>query len=87
MCLGEPARIRSIDGTNAIVETIEGMADVSLMIMAAQHRVVRPGDWVVVSIGLVIDMLQPDEAQQLMTRLAEVRQLEPPTVLTSKTPS
>lgn len=87
MCLGEPARIRTINGANATVETMDGVVDVSLMIIAAQQREVRPGDWVVVSIGLVIDILDADEAEELVTRLAEVRRLEPSTLLPAVAPA
>jgi len=73
MCLGEPARVRSIDGTNAAVETLDGVIEVSLVVLAAQHRAVHPGDWVVVSIGLAIDVLDAAEALELTGRLAELR--------------
>jgi hydrogenase assembly chaperone HypC/HupF len=87
MCLGEPARIRTIDGANATVETIDRVLDVSLMVLAAQHRYLKPGDWVVVSIGLAIDTMEPDDAQELMERLAELHRLEPTIVVSSETTS
>lgn len=70
MCFGEPGRISTIDGSNATVDTLDGELEVSLMVLRAQHREVRPGDWVLVSLGLAIDTMCQDDALAMRAQLA-----------------
>ncbi len=76
MCFGEPARVITIDGTDATVDTLDGPLEVSLVVLTAQHHTVQPGDWVVVSLGLAIDTLDRAEAADLWNQLTELRQLD-----------
>ena len=75
MCFGEPGRISTIDGSNATVDTLDGALEVSLMVLRAQHREVRPGDWVLVSLGLAIDLMDQHEALAMRAQLAELHDI------------
>ncbi len=59
MCLAEPGRVLSIDGSTARVATIGGPIEVSLALLGPRFDDVRSGDWVVVSAGLVL-LVIPD---------------------------
>lgn len=56
----DPGRVWSIDGSMARITTDQGMTDASLFTMEADRRPVHVGDWVLVVLGLVVDIV--DEA-------------------------
>ncbi len=64
MCLGIPARVVSLDGTRAVLE-LRGrnlVADASMVS-------VSPGDFVVSYAGLIVQVLDPAEAQETLRLL------------------
>lgn len=67
MCLGIPARVLSVDGTQATLD-LRGrtvVADASLL-------PVSPGDYVLSYAGLIVQILTPEEAEKTLRLVAEV---------------
>lgn len=62
MCLAIPARIVSLDGTNAVVEIGGVTRDASVMLL--ENAAV--GDWVIIHAGFAIERLHPEEAEQTL---------------------
>lgn len=61
MCFAVPGRVGSIDDGVARVLTEQGTMNASLSLLRARDEAVEVGDWVIVSLGLVIDRV--DEAR------------------------
>ncbi|MGK0274194.1 MAG: hydrogenase assembly chaperone HypC/HupF [Ilumatobacter sp.] len=74
MCFSDPARVCSIDGANAHVLTTDGMSEVSLRVIAAAGERVEVGDWVLVSLGLVVAVVDQAEAEVLFNEMTTLRQ-------------
>ena len=72
VCLAVPARVLSTDGARARIEIQgrEAEADASLF-------PVRPGDFVLVSTGLIIQLLDPAEAEEQLRLLAALEDTAP----------
>ena len=68
MCLAVPARIQSIVGHEAVVETtgITKTIDVSLTPTA------KPGDWVIVHVGFALQIIDDAKAQKTLAAMAAV---------------
>lgn len=68
MCLAVPARIQSVIGHEAVVETtgITKTIDVSLTPTA------KPGDWVIVHVGFALQIIDDAKAQKTLAALAAV---------------
>lgn len=62
MCLAIPARIVSLDGTNAVVEIGGVTRDASVMLLEDA----AVGDWVIIHAGFAIEKLHPEEAEQTL---------------------
>lgn len=62
MCLAIPARIVSLDGTNAVVEIGGVTRDASVMLLEDA----AVGDWVIIHAGFAIERLHPEEAEQTL---------------------
>ena len=75
MCLAIPARVLSIDGTRAILELRgrEVQADASLV-------AVKPGDYVLVSAGLIVQLMEPEEAEERLQLLSSMDILPPKSI-------
>lgn len=73
MCFADPAKVFSIDGSTARVMTDDGLQDVSLRLVEAAGDVVRPGDWVLVALGLIVSVVDDDDAQILFNRRTAIR--------------
>jgi hydrogenase expression/formation protein HypC len=68
MCLAIPARIKSIDGQNAIAD-IEGVKrDISLQLTPEA----KVGDYVLLHTGYAIGIIDADEAEETMKLLREM---------------
>lgn len=68
MCLAVPARIQSVIGHEAVVETtgITKTIDVSLTPTA------KPGDWVIVHVGFALQIIDDAKAQKTLATMAAV---------------
>ncbi len=68
MCLAVPARIQSVIGHEAVVETtgITKTIDVSLTPTA------KPGDWVIVHVGFALQIIDDAKAQKTLAAMAAV---------------
>lgn len=68
MCLAVPARIQSVIGHEAVVETtgITKTIDVSLTPTA------KPGDWVIVHVGFALQIIDDAKAQETLAAMATV---------------
>ncbi len=66
MCLGIPARVVSVDGTRAVVD-LRGRE----IAVDAQMVSVSPGDYVVSYAGVIVQVLDPEEAQETLRLLEE----------------
>ena len=68
MCLAVPARIQSVVGHEAVVETtgITKRIDVSLTPTA------KPGDWVIVHVGFALQIIDDAKAQETLAAMAAV---------------
>jgi hydrogenase maturation factor len=73
MCLGETARIVHVDGVHADVEAVDGITRVSLAVAHAQGEFPDVGDWVLISLGLAIDVVDPEEGARLAAEHRELR--------------
>ncbi len=73
MCFSEPGKVCSIDGSTAGVMTYDGLHDVSLRLMEAAGEPVAAGDWVLVSLGLVVSVVDDEEAKILFNEMTALR--------------
>lgn len=72
MCLGIPARVVSVRGTQAVLD-LRGrqvLADASAVS-------VSPGDYVLTYSGLIVQVLSPGEAEETLRLLDEVERGAP----------
>jgi hydrogenase expression/formation protein HypC len=67
MCIAYPGRVLEVDAGSALVETEQRRRRASLLLVPE----VAVGDWVVVSAGTVLRVLEPDEADQIRSMLDE----------------
>ena len=73
MCFTEPGRVTTIDGSMVRVETADGVLDASLRLVEAGGRAVGVGDWVLMSLGLVVDVVDEDEGSALLEQMRSLR--------------
>jgi hydrogenase assembly chaperone HypC/HupF len=62
MCLTAPVRVISIDGAMAVVAS----GDRRRMASTLAVPEVRPGDWAILTAGMLIRVLDPETAQQIL---------------------
>lgn len=74
MCFAEPGRVSSVDGTMVRVLTSDGAVEASLRLVEAEGRPVAVGDWVLVSLGLVVSMVDEATGQILFNEMTAIRQ-------------
>ena len=67
MCLAVPARVLSVDGTRAIIEFRGRPAHADASLVA-----VRPGDYVLVSAGLIVQVMEPEAAEEQLRLLSSI---------------
>ncbi len=73
MCFFDPARVCSTDGTTARVLTTDGIREVSLRVIEAAGERVEVDDWVLVSLGLVVSVVDEAEAKVMFHEMAMLR--------------
>ncbi len=73
MCLGEVARVESVDDQTAEVQTATGLRQASLVVLNGAGHQVEPGDWIVVSMGFALDIMDESEARELLFDAATIR--------------
>ena len=73
MCFSEPGRVLSIDGSMARVDTADGVFDASLRVVEVGRRTVAVGDWVLMSLGLVVDVVDEREGRALVEQMRSLR--------------
>lgn len=61
MCVSYPARVLSVEADAALVDVENQQRRASLLLVPD----VRPGDWVVVTAGTIIERLEPEEAAEI----------------------
>ena len=72
MCIAYPGQVLEIDNGMALVETDQRRRRASLLLVPET----AVGDWVVVSAGTVLRVLDPGEANEIRTMLDEAARAE-----------
>jgi hydrogenase maturation factor len=73
MCLGEVARIESVDDQTAEVLTTNGLRQASLVVLTGEGHEAAPGDWIIISMGFALDIVGESEARELLLDAALVK--------------
>ena len=73
MCFGEVARVETVDDQTAHVLTANGLRGASLVVLSGEGHQVVPGNWVVISMGLALDIVGESEARELLLEAAIVK--------------
>jgi hydrogenase expression/formation protein HypC len=69
MCIAYPGRVIEVDSSGALVETEQRRRRASLLLVPET----AVGDWVVVSAGTVLRILDPEEANEIRQILDTAR--------------
>ncbi|HET9457081.1 MAG TPA: HypC/HybG/HupF family hydrogenase formation chaperone [Candidatus Limnocylindrales bacterium] len=69
MCIAYPGRVIEIDSSGALIETEQRRRRASLLLVPET----AVGDWVVVSAGTVLRILDPEEANEIRQILDTAR--------------
>lgn len=69
MCFTEPGRVTAMNGSMVRVETADGEVDASLRMVEAGGRRVGVGDWVLMSLGLVVEVVDGGAGRQLVEQM------------------
>ena len=72
MCIAYPGQVLEIADGTALVETDQRRRRASLLLVPET----AVGDWVVVSAGTVLRVLDPEEAEEIRTMLDEAARAE-----------
>jgi hydrogenase expression/formation protein HypC len=72
MCIAYPGQVLEVADGTALVETDQRRRRASLMLVPET----AVGDWVVVSAGTVLRVLDPEEANEIRTMLDEAARAE-----------
>lgn len=67
MCVTAPGQVVAVADDMAIVETDHRQRRASLVLVPD----VVVGDWVIVAAGTVLEVVEPDEAREILALLAE----------------
>jgi len=73
MCFAEPARIEAINGDIARVISGGDRSEVSLCVLRAGGTDVMPGDWILASLGLALEVIDSSTGCSLDAELAGMR--------------
>ena len=73
MCVTYPGRIVEIVGGMAVVDLQGRRLRASLVVVPTA----AVGDWVIVAAGTVLEIVEPEEAAEILAILAEPTQAEP----------
>ena len=67
------ARSCAVDrGIHGRVDTVDGVCDASIRMVEAAGTTVTVGDWVLMSLGLVVDVVDEAEGRALLEQLREL---------------
>lgn len=72
MCVTYPGRILALEGDMALVETDQHRHRASLVLVPTA----AVGDWVIVAAGTVLEIVEPEEAAEILAILAEATKEE-----------
>jgi hydrogenase expression/formation protein HypC len=72
MCVTYPGQVLEVAGDMAVVDIDHRRRRASLLLVPE----VAVGDWVIVSAGTVLDIVDPDEASQILAMLNEAQPQE-----------
>lgn len=72
MCVAYPAQVLEVADEMALVEIDRRQRRASLMLVPE----VAVGDWVIVAAGTVLEIVDPDEATEILTMLNEAQPQE-----------
>ena len=72
MCVTYPGRILALEGDMALVET-DQRRHRALLVLVPTAAV---GDWVIVAAGTVLEIVEPEEAAEILAILAEATKEE-----------
>ncbi len=75
MCISIPARVVSIDGQQAELDVMGTRRKASTLMLPE----IQVGDYVLTSAGMIVDILNPDEAQISIALFKDLMGLEPGT--------
>lgn len=67
MCVAMPGKVLSVDGTNAIVDFQGNTVSAQAGLVS-----VKPGDYVLVHAGCILQVLSPEEGDMLANLFAEL---------------
>ncbi|NQT90437.1 MAG: HypC/HybG/HupF family hydrogenase formation chaperone [Candidatus Omnitrophica bacterium] len=73
MCLAVPARVKSVEGSSAVVDFGGVSKNISLGILNG----VRKGDYLLIHAGFAIGKVKEQEAQDTLKALQELRDICP----------
>ena len=73
MCLAIPAKVISIEGSNALVAIEDVKYTASLLLLED----VSPGDFVLLHAGFAIEKIDPEKAAETMQLLIEIEKHNP----------
>jgi len=77
MCLAIPAKVISVDGSNAMVSIEDVEYKASLLMLDD----VRPGDFVMLHAGFAIEKVDPEEAAETLRLLNEIADSSPDSLI------
>lgn len=72
MCVTYPSQVLAVTGDMAVVEMDHRQRRASLLLVPE----VAVGDWVIVAAGTVLEIVEPDEAREILALLAGAQQRE-----------
>lgn len=67
MCLSVPAKVLSVRGDRAVVESRNGRREIDVSLVS-----VKPGDYVLAQAGVAVERLEPEEAAEILAAWVEV---------------
>ena len=73
MCFSETGQVRWVDGSMVRIETADGVLDASLRVVQAGGRTVAVGDWVLTTLGLVVDVVDECEGRAMLEQMRHLR--------------
>ena len=71
MCVTSPARVLAVDGATALVD-LDGTTRRASLVLVPEVMV---GDWVIVGAGTVLELLEDDDAREVMRLIEGARAL------------
>lgn len=76
MCLSLLGQVRAVEGEHARIDAGGTIRSASIAMQLMEGTDVREGDWVLVHTGLVVAVLEEDEARQIAQTRAALEETE-----------